>query len=124
MLRALRLDAVVIAGVFAQGLEERWDTGMPCIFQCSPTVFFPFKARVLDFEGWLILMKICLGPGPCGPSLSCRASLFTICLSSTHLESLRTEEERERWAPRMLVTVVTRHRVSLGKDLGSNKEEE
>ena len=94
MLRAVRLDAVVVAGVFAQGLEGRWDTGMPCIFQCSPIVFFPFKARVLDFAGWLILMKICLGPGPCGPSLSCRASLFTICLSSTHLESIQPTDRR------------------------------
>ena len=39
-------------------------------------------------------MKICLGPGPCGPSLSCRASLFTICLSSTHLESIQPTDRR------------------------------
>ena len=39
-------------------------------------------------------MKICLGPGPCGPSLSCRASLFTVCLSSTHLESIQPTDRR------------------------------
>ena len=94
VLRAVRLDAVVTAGVFAQCLEGRWETCMPCIFQSSPTVFFPFKARVLDFAGWLVLMKICLGPGPCGLSLSCRASLFTICLSSTRLESIQPTDRR------------------------------
>lgn len=94
MLRAVRLAAVVIAGGFAQGLESRWDTCMPCISQCSPTAFFPFKVRVLDFAGWLSLMKICLRPGPCGPSLSCRASLFTISLSSTYPESIQPTERR------------------------------